>query len=94
MSVDIVGLHEIAQRTGYAYGTVAQWHSQGKVKDPDVVLACGPIWEWPALREWLIEHDKIDRHGKRLQFGWREQNPRTRARLARHRASRAEATEG
>lgn len=54
MTLDLVGITEIAQRAGTAPGTVQSWRNRHTdFPEPLVRLAIGPVWDWEPVRVWL-----------------------------------------
>ena len=54
MTVDLVDLTEIALRAGTSVGTVQSWRQRhADFPAPLVRLAIGPVWDYPAVAEWL-----------------------------------------
>lgn len=55
---DLVGVAEIAVRTGVTSTAVANWSARpNDFPAPVRTLICGPIWAWPAVADWLTKHD-------------------------------------
>jgi hypothetical protein len=55
-TLPLVGLIEVAQRAGVARPTVSSWRTRPIVPpfpQPVAELAVGPVFWWPAVREWL-----------------------------------------
>lgn len=52
---DLVGVAEIAQRTGAAVQTVMSWRRRHpeSFPAPAADLAAGPVWEWPVVAAWV-----------------------------------------
>ena len=52
--LDLVDMSAIADRAGTTPGMVRQWrYRHADFPAPLVALAIGPIWDWPAVRDWL-----------------------------------------
>lgn len=53
---DLVGIGEIAERTGVSSAAVTNWQKRhvGDFPDPLVKLSCGPIFEWKEVLAWLV----------------------------------------
>jgi hypothetical protein len=52
---DLVGVAEIAQRTGVAVATVQSWRRRhpDDFPAPIVQLAAGPVWSWGSVAAWV-----------------------------------------
>ena len=59
MSVDLVGLTEIANRLGKPVDTVKKWRHRQLLPKPDYVLAQGPIWDWETIRLWAQQTGRL-----------------------------------
>lgn len=63
-SVDVVGIAEIASRSGRPVSTVQSWRRRHPdFPSPSVDLAAGPIWHWTDISAW------IDRRARRSPAG-------------------------
>jgi hypothetical protein len=49
---ELVGVREIAERTGLSYEAVRSRKARGELPDPDYVLATGPIWRAEIIDDW------------------------------------------
>ena len=50
---DLVGVAEIAARAGVAKATVMSWRRRhDDFPTPVVILAGGPVWDWPTVDAW------------------------------------------
>ena len=49
----LYGIAEIAQALGIRPGTVSLWRHRGKLPEPDVELAMGPVWTEATILPWL-----------------------------------------
>lgn len=50
----IVGVAEIASRSGRSVSTVQSWRRRhADFPSPSIDLAAGPIWLWPAVSGWI-----------------------------------------
>jgi predicted DNA-binding transcriptional regulator AlpA len=52
VTVNLLGIAEIAARLGVPRATVAQWHVRGKLPEPDARLAMGPVWREQTIATW------------------------------------------
>ncbi len=59
MTVDLVGLTEIAVRLGKKVDTVKKWRHRQLLPDPDYTLAQGPIWDWETIRLWAEQTGRL-----------------------------------
>ncbi len=59
MSVDLVGLTEIANRLDKKVDTVKKWRHRQLLPEPDYVLAQGPVWEWKTIRTWAEQTGRL-----------------------------------
>ena len=50
-----LGIAEIAQLVGASRQTVGQWHTRGKLPEPDARLAMGPVWSVETIRHFLAQ---------------------------------------
>lgn len=51
---ELVGLREMAARSGRSINTIQSWRRRHRTfPAPYVELAAGPIWEWRAVEAWL-----------------------------------------
>jgi hypothetical protein len=57
MSIDLVGITQIAERLGPPRGTVDSWRSRGQLPEPDHMLGIHPVWEWRTITEWQVSYD-------------------------------------
>lgn len=58
---DLVGVAEIAARSGRPISTVQSWRRRhADFPSPNVELAAGPIWVWTGVRAWI---DRRTRRG-------------------------------
>lgn len=55
---EIYSLAEIAAALRVPRGTVASWHSRGKLPSPTAVLKAGPVWLKAAIEPWIEERKK------------------------------------
>lgn len=54
----LVGHAEIAAVTGRSKTAVSNWRLRnGDFPPPVAELACGPIFWWPQIERWLIDHE-------------------------------------
>lgn len=56
---DLVGIAEVADRLHRPKPTIKMWRGAGAMPDPDVQLACGPIWLWSRIEEWAQATGRI-----------------------------------
>jgi hypothetical protein len=86
---DLVGIAEISVRTGVTNAAVANWADRiASFPGPVCVLACGPIWVWPAVADWLTELDMPN-----PSYAWRSavltpEQAKSAVALARHAPTR------
>ena len=54
---ELVGVHEIAERTHRSKQAVWNWTKYTHMRFPEPVarLAAGPVWRWSDIRRWLEE---------------------------------------
>jgi predicted nucleic acid-binding protein len=53
-SDELVGVAEIAARSGHPANTVQSWRRRhASFPAPAADLASGPVWRWPAVAEWI-----------------------------------------
>jgi uncharacterized protein len=51
---DLVGIAEIAARSGHPTSTVQSWRRRhAGFPMPFALLASGPVWSWPAIDRWI-----------------------------------------
>jgi predicted nucleic acid-binding protein len=51
---DLVGVAEIAARSGHPTSTVQSWRRRHRdFPPPTAQLATGPVWAWPAVLAWI-----------------------------------------
>lgn len=51
---DLVGVAEIAARSGHPTSTVQSWRRRHQTfPAPAASLASGPVWEWPSVDAWI-----------------------------------------
>ncbi len=51
---DLVGVAEIAQRSGRSTNTIQSWRRRHRnFPTPTAQLATGPVWAWPAVLWWI-----------------------------------------
>ncbi len=56
-SLDIVGQHEIVQRTGANKGTVSMWLTRSPANGfpaPVLTLGCGRLFLWSEVEAWHL----------------------------------------
>jgi predicted DNA-binding transcriptional regulator AlpA len=55
VTLDLVGVHEIAQRAGVTRDAVHKWRSRHGAAFPRPVaeLSQGPVWKWADIEKWL-----------------------------------------
>lgn len=60
--MELMGVHEIAEFLGISKQRVNQlsWN-HSSFPDPVAALACGPIWDADAIREFKLVHRKPGR---------------------------------
>lgn len=52
---DLVGIGEIAERTGVSSAAVTNWQTRHtEFPEPLVKLSCGPVFEWKEVYAWLV----------------------------------------
>lgn len=51
----IVGVKEAADMAGLPRSHFRTLRSRGQVPEPQVVLACGPIWKRSIIEKWVKE---------------------------------------
>lgn len=56
-TVELLGTAEVAAVLGVSRKTVAAYLARGQMPEPDVKLACGPIWSRETLAAWLAKRD-------------------------------------
>ena len=56
----IYGISELAAAVGAERKTVAAWHARGKLPEPSVRLAMGPVWTGKAIERWIEEQLRED----------------------------------
>jgi len=54
----IVGIAEIAEMAGIPRSTVRSLGTRGQLPEPQVVLACGPIWKRSVIERWIKRREK------------------------------------
>lgn len=53
-SGDLVSVSEISARAGRPINTIQSWRRRHRDFPPPVVqLAAGPVWNWPAIAQWI-----------------------------------------
>jgi predicted DNA-binding transcriptional regulator AlpA len=55
VTLDILGLSEVAELLGTSRGHVGVMRTRGKLPPPDAMLHCGPIWLRTTIEEWMKE---------------------------------------
>jgi hypothetical protein len=61
-TIDPVGQLDIARRLGYPRQTVVQWIVRGVFDlEPKWFVSDAPVWNWPDVLEWALEHGKYER---------------------------------
>jgi predicted nucleic acid-binding protein len=51
---DLVGVAEIAARSGHPVSTVQSWRRRhAGFPTPFATLAAGPVWRWPSVDRWI-----------------------------------------
>lgn len=53
---ELYSIDEIATAVGAKPATVSQWRRRGKLPQPDVLLAIGPIWYPETIRPWIEDY--------------------------------------
>lgn len=53
--IDLVGLREIATRTGVPIDQVNTWTHRPDFPEPTADLDVGTIWVWGPVRKWLLD---------------------------------------
>jgi len=51
-TLDVVGVHEIAQMFNVNRVTVSKWKAAGKLPPPDAELSMRPIWKRTTILRW------------------------------------------
>ena len=54
----IVGVAEAAEIAGIARSHFRVLRTRGQVPEPQVVLACGPIWKRSVIERWVKKRAK------------------------------------
>lgn len=63
--IELVGVSEIAIRTGVKADTVQAWRARhATFPEPVVVLAMGPVWVWPDVAAWIAIPRRAGRPAK------------------------------
>lgn len=53
-ATDLVGVAEIAARSGHPTSTIQSWRRRHQgFPLPFAHLASGPVWEWPSVDQWI-----------------------------------------
>ena len=52
MSLDVMGVAEVAAFCGVHKVTVHKWIRAGRMPEPDARLAMGPVWLTARIKEW------------------------------------------
>ncbi len=52
MTVDLVGVADIAERLGVRPQTAATWRHRGLLPEPDWMVSGLPVWDWPTIAAW------------------------------------------
>lgn len=53
-AIDLVGVAEIAARSGHPTSTIQSWRRRhGDFPAPFALLASGPVWRWPIVEAWI-----------------------------------------
>lgn len=60
MTVEPVGLVEIAARLGVKPATAYQWRYAGRLPDPDWIIGGRPAWDWATIEAWAVETGRIE----------------------------------
>jgi hypothetical protein len=61
LRIQLVGVREIALRSGVQPDTVRKWRQRHEDFPPPLVnLAAGPVWSWEAVERWLRTHPATD----------------------------------
>jgi predicted nucleic acid-binding protein len=56
---DVVGIAEIAARSGHPTSTVQSWRRRHRdFPEPSAHLATGPVWGWPVVSAWIYARPK------------------------------------
>jgi predicted nucleic acid-binding protein len=51
---DLVGVAEIAMRSGHPVSTIQSWRRRHEgFPTPSASLASGPVWRWPSVDRWI-----------------------------------------
>lgn len=56
--LDIVGASELAKMLGVPRGQIYVWKNRGKLPEPDVVLAAGPVWRRSTIERWMKQQNR------------------------------------
>lgn len=65
---DLVGLSEIAARSGTPLPTLKRWRRRPDFPAPLVTLAAGPVWDWPTVAAWIAIPRPMGRPRKASQM--------------------------
>jgi hypothetical protein len=59
VSLDVVGLKEIAERLGVKQQTAAAWRHRGLLPPPEGKVSGAPAWQWRTIEEWAAETGRL-----------------------------------
>ena len=60
MSIDPVGLIEIAERLGVLPQTAAMWRYRRLLPDPAWTISGSPAWDWPTITKWARQTGRLE----------------------------------
>jgi hypothetical protein len=63
-SPDLVGVAEVATRSGHPVNTVQSWRRRhADFPRPVTTLATGPVWAWDDVEHWIASRSPARRPG-------------------------------
>lgn len=57
--IQILGSTEAAELAGVTTNQFHVMRNRGQVPEPQVVLACGPIWKRSVIERWIAERKAV-----------------------------------
>jgi hypothetical protein len=59
MTLNLVGVKEIADLAGVRNSAVSNWRERHpSFPRPLADLACGPVWDAKPIKDWIKKHEK------------------------------------
>ncbi len=61
MSIDPVGLAEIAERLDVRPQTAGMWRYRRLLPDPAWTISGAPAWDWPTIAKWARQTGRLEK---------------------------------